>query len=298
VRLELISIPTETRPLDGLLYRPDADSAVQGGVLLMHGNTNNFYTGPSRFLPPRLVELGLVCLAFNRRGHDILTTLEGKRAGGGAFQTAAESRADNEHARDFLAGLGIPEPIVVGHSNGGMLGADFAARHPETRALVLLSAHAGGSGTYVRACAEGRLAGDAATSYLDRARRLVADDRGDELLLLPGWWFAISAASLVDRHEHTPDLLDNAARIHCPSLFVVGDREPAETYPAREFSRRAAGPSQAHVLADGDHWYTGQRETVAGLVTDWLAATVLRTSASRERSQVTEMCANPCRPGR
>jgi pimeloyl-ACP methyl ester carboxylesterase len=292
VRLELVSIPTETRPLDGLLYRPDQDSAVRGGVLLMHGNTNNFYTGPSRFLPPRLVELGLACLAYNRRGHDILTTLDGKRAGGGAFQTAAEGRVDNEYAWAYLSGLGIADPIaagpiVVGHSNGGMLGADFAARHPETRALVLLSAHAGGPRTYVRACAEGRMAGDAATSYLARARRLVADGHGDELLLMPGWWFAISAASLVDRHENTPDLLDDASRIGCPSLFLVGDREPAETYPAEEFARRATGPSRARVLTDCDHWYTGQRDEVADLVAEWLADTVLRTSASHETSRVT-----------
>lgn len=273
MRLDLVSIRTETRPLDGLLYRPD-DGSARGGVLLMHGNTNNFYTGPSRFLPTRLVDRGFACLAFNRRGHDILTTLEGKRAAGGEFQTAAEGIADNEHAWEFLAGLGVTAPIVIGHSNGGMLGAEFAARHTETRALVLLSAHAGGPSTYERACAEGRMAADAAQPYLEHARELVADGRGDELLLMPGWWFAISAASLVDRHENTPDLLADATRIRCPSLYVVGDQEPAETYPAAEFARRTPGPSRAHVLADCDHWYTGHRDEVADLVAEWLADAV------------------------
>ena len=88
MHLELVSIPTDDLPLDGLLYTPDAQT--RGGVLIFHGNTTNFYTGPSRFLPPPLVKEGFACLVFNRRGHDILTTLPGKRPGGGAYQTAAE----------------------------------------------------------------------------------------------------------------------------------------------------------------------------------------------------------------
>lgn len=269
VRTELVSIPTDTRPLDGLLYQPDHESA-RGGVLLFHGNTNNFYSGPSRFLAPRLVEAGFACLAFNRRGHDILTTLEGKRAGGGAFQTAAEGIADNEAASAFFASRGFAEPVVIGHSNGGMLGAHFVAHHPEVRALVLLSAHAGGPGTYLRSSAAGQMAADRAESYLERARELVAEERGEELLLMPGWWFVISAASLLDRHENTPDLLENARSIRCPSLFLVGDLEAPETYPAKEFARCVAGPSEARILENCDHWYTGQKDYVADSVAEWL----------------------------
>src|SRR5256885_1381806 len=66
----LVSIATDTIPLDGAWYEPDGGRAAQA-ALLFHGNTMNFYTGAPRFLPPALVELGLACLAFNRRGHDI-----------------------------------------------------------------------------------------------------------------------------------------------------------------------------------------------------------------------------------
>lgn len=269
MRAEIVSIPTETEPLDGLLYHPE-ERLAQDGVLLFHGNTNNFYTGPSRFLPPWLVEAGFACLTFNRRGHDVLTTLEGKRVGGGAFQTAEEGVADNEYASAYFARRGFAEPIVVGHSNGGMLGGHFTARHPEVRALVLLSAHAGGPHTYARSCRSGTMAGDLADTYLERARQLVSDGHGDELLLMPGWWFAISAASLVDRYENTPDLLEEAGSIRCPSLFLVGDQEPPETYPAAQFARRVAGSGEARVLAECDHWYTGLRDVVARTVVEWL----------------------------
>ena len=40
MRTELISIPTETIPLDGALHLPDGPTI--GSVLLFHGNTMNF----------------------------------------------------------------------------------------------------------------------------------------------------------------------------------------------------------------------------------------------------------------
>jgi pimeloyl-ACP methyl ester carboxylesterase len=268
MRLELVSIPTGDVPLDGLLYTPSGPT--RGGVLVFHGNTTNFYTGPSRFLPSYLVKEGFACLVFNRRGHDILTTLPGKRPGGGAYQTAAEGIADNECAAAFLAERGHDQPIVVGHSNGGMLGARFAADHPQTRGLVLLSAHAGGALTYARACAAGELGGEESTELLERARALVEDGRGDELILMRGWWFAATARSLLDRHDNTPDLLEHARLVRCPSLFLVGDMESTETYPAERFVAVAGGPSEARILPNCDHWYTGQEDTAASIIIQWI----------------------------
>src|SRR5262245_1914616 len=99
---ELVSIPTGTTPLDGVYYEPDGGGAA-GAVLLFHGNTMNFYVGAPRFLPPALTRLGLACLAFNRRGHDILSTRNSRAAQGGAFQSTAEAIADNRIAAAWLA---------------------------------------------------------------------------------------------------------------------------------------------------------------------------------------------------
>ena len=46
MRAELVSIPTDTFPLDGLYYEPEGKAV--GAALLFHGNTMNFYVGAMR----------------------------------------------------------------------------------------------------------------------------------------------------------------------------------------------------------------------------------------------------------
>ena len=102
MKTTLVSITTDTIPLDGLWHEPDSETprgTVRGAVLLFHGNTMNFYTGVPRFLPPVLTRLGYACLAFNRRGHDILAIRNSRAAEGAAFQTYAEAIEDNGLAR-------------------------------------------------------------------------------------------------------------------------------------------------------------------------------------------------------
>ena len=42
MRTELKSIPTDSVPLDGVMYTPDTES-INGAALYFHGNTMNFY---------------------------------------------------------------------------------------------------------------------------------------------------------------------------------------------------------------------------------------------------------------
>ena len=132
MRTELISIPTDTLPLDGAFYLPEAEPCA--AVMLFHGNTMNFYVGASRFLPPVLTRLGFACLAFNRRGHDILSIRDSRSAEGAAFQLTKEGIEDNNYAARWLAERGFSRPVVIGHSNGGMLAVKHVSDHPETPA--------------------------------------------------------------------------------------------------------------------------------------------------------------------
>ena len=141
--LELISIETDREPLDGIFYTPEGHKPL-AAIMIFHGNCHNFYSGPSRFLPPILTRHGFACLAFNRRGHDMVTSLTGRSIGGGSFQTAAEGIADNRAAAAWVRMRGFTELICIGHSNGGMLGIKHCAEDLDTRALVLMSAHMGG----------------------------------------------------------------------------------------------------------------------------------------------------------
>jgi pimeloyl-ACP methyl ester carboxylesterase len=269
MRTELVSIATDGQSLDGLYYEP-ADGRCSGAVLLMHGNTMNFYVGAPRFLPPVLTRLGLACLAYNRRGHDILSTRDSRMPEGGAFQTAAEAIADNNFAAAWLGARGHAAPVVIGHSNGGMLAVHHVAEHPETRALVLLSAHGGGASILRRSSAAGLMAHDRVDEYLAEAARLVAEGRPRELILMPGWWYAITAESLLDRDRNTPSVLELAPRITCPVLYLRGDQEPKDMYPAEAFAERAGGPCDVRIVADCDHFYNGREDAVAALVADWL----------------------------
>lgn len=54
---ELVSIDTDTVPLDGLYYASD-DTSSRGAVLFVHGNGMNFYYGVARFLPQYLIAAG------------------------------------------------------------------------------------------------------------------------------------------------------------------------------------------------------------------------------------------------
>jgi pimeloyl-ACP methyl ester carboxylesterase len=270
MRAELVSIPTGTIPLDGLYYESEGQAAL-GGVLLFHGNTMNFYTGPMRFLPPALAELGLACLAFNRRGHDILSTRNSRVPEGGAFQLAREGIEDNRTAARWIAERGFAHPVVIGHSNGGMLAVQYVADHPETPALVLLSAHMGGKNILERTSKAGLMAQDRVEEFIARAKGLVAAGRGRELMLMPGWWYAISAESYLDRLTETPDGLALAPTIKCPTLYIRGDLESRENYPAEEFQACTGGACDVEIVPGCDHFYNGCEEAIQRLVSSWLA---------------------------
>jgi pimeloyl-ACP methyl ester carboxylesterase len=278
MRAELVSIPTETIPLDGLFYEPEGGKAA-GAALLFHGNTMNFYIGALRFLPPVLVKLGLACLAFNRRGHDILSTRNSRAPEGGAFQLAREGIDDNRAAASWLAARGFPAPVVIGHSNGGMLAVQHVADHPQTPALVLLSAHLGGKNILERSSKAGLMAQDRVEEFTALARERVAAGRGRELMLMPGWWYAISAESFLDRLTETPDGLALAPAIKCPTLYVRGDKEFRENYPAEDFKARARGPCDVEIVPGCDHFYNGREAAVQELVSAWLSRTLHLESA-------------------
>ena len=266
---ELVSIPTPGTPLDGLFYEPGPEGPTRGSALLMHGNGMNFYYGAPGFLPEHLTAIGLAALAFNRHGHDTVSART-RVAEGNAYQTTAEAIQDNERAAAWLGERGHAAPVVIGHSNGGMLASEHVADHPETPALVLLSAHVGGTQMLRRGSQLGLLAGDRLDELSAQAHDLVDSGRADQLMLMPGWFYVITAGSFVDLETNLPVLLDNAPRITCPVLYVRGDQEDPEMYPAERFAEAAGGPVDVRILPDCDHFYTGHERLLGELVSGWL----------------------------
>jgi pimeloyl-ACP methyl ester carboxylesterase len=271
--LELVSIATDAEPLDGIFYRPE-NGKIAAAALIFHGNCHNFYTGPSRFLPDVLASYGIASLAFNRRGHDMVTSLQGRTVGGGSFQLAREGIADNRAASDWLASRGFERPIIIGHSNGGMLATQHCAdNYGNPRALVLMSAHIGGLENVPQMSKAGMFAGEQLAELTKRAQDMVERGDGRELMVLPGWWWVISAESFIDRVYNTPSTVANAAKVQCPSLYLRGDQEPRESYPAEAFAELAGAPCEVCILPNCDHFYSGQEADVANRIGRWLKDT-------------------------
>jgi len=272
MRTELISIPTPSHPLDGAYYTPEG--STKGAAMYCHGNQMNFYVCAARFLAPHLTSLGYVFMPFNRRGHDSVSTYDSRECVGGAYQTVAEGVEDNELAAQYLAGKGFPNPIVIGHSNGGVLASEHVAIHGETKALILLSAHAGSNRLNNPGSARTFSINEKTDEQIKEAEAHLAAGKPRQLMVIPSWWWVISARTFLDRLTNAPDLVENAKRINCPVLFIRGDQEPKENYPAERFKENCAGPCEVVIIPDCDHFYVGAEDRVAKAVTDWLTRTL------------------------
>ncbi len=276
MRTELITLPTGSTPLDGAFYLPD-DRPPVGSVLLFHGNRMSFLWGAPRFLPPVLTSLGYACLAFNRRGHDIMSIRDSRQAEGAAWQMTHEAIEDNRIAARWLEARGLPDPVVIGHSNGGMLAVRHVVDHPRTPGLVLLSAQCGGRSMVRHAAAAGALDGLDLDAVAATARAKVEAGRGRDLMFLPGWWYVSSAESFLDRMDNLPDTLGLAPQVACPSLYLRGDSEPADLYPAEAFAGLSTGQCDVSIVDRCDHFYRGRETEVAGRVAGWFERTFAAT---------------------
>src|SRR3954453_11902517 len=129
-----------------------------------------------------------------------------------------------------------------------MLAVPHVVAHRDTPAMILLSAHGGGKDGVLRSSRAGLMAGERLDEITAQARAMVAEGRGNELMLMPGWWYVISAASFLDRMTEMPDILELAPRIRCPVLYLRGDQESAENYPAEAFQARAGGACEVAII--------------------------------------------------
>ena len=89
-------------------------------------------------------------------------------------------------------------------------------------------------------------------------------------MLLPGWWYVSSAESFLEL-ENCPDILELAPKVTCPTLYLRGDKEPRELYPAEEFARRAGAACTVEIVPDCDHFYVRREAEVTARVVRWLA---------------------------
>jgi pimeloyl-ACP methyl ester carboxylesterase len=181
-----------------------------------------------RALPRRLV-------AFSRHGH-------GRSAPPGEPRTPAFFHDEALRVLPELrVQLGLSEPVLVGHSDGGSIALIHAAHHP-VRGLVLLAPHVFVEPTTVDAIRETRQA------YVDGAlRRRMARHHDDPDAAFWGWcnvWLDPAFAAW--------NLEAEVARVTAPALVIQGADDPYGTLEQLE-RIEARVPTTRRLVPAGGH---------------------------------------------
>ena len=270
VRTELVELRrADGHPLDALWYESGtaAGDREQVGLLHVHGKGSSVLSGPARFLPPLLPHVAH--LAVNMRCHDLAYTVgtDDFAVDGGMWEHLAGGHLDLEAGVAHLRERDVQHVVVCGHSSGGFYAADLVTRDTSIAAWVLLSPLTTNRNPFPLWFSEPAELADAER----RARAMVADGRGRELIPLPQWFHAISAASLVERFDEPEDVwLSRMRRATAPVLMLWGDAEPRHTLWDRLY-REIAGPgSRKVVLSGAGHYYRGHEREVAESIADFL----------------------------
>ena len=120
----------------------------------------------------------------------------------------------------------------------------------------------------------GLMAADRYEEITAAARALVERGEGRELMIVPGWWYVISAQTYVEFLDNCPDIIEMAGRVPCETLFVRSVEEPPDLYPAEEFAAHSRQPVDIRIIEAGGHYYLGEERLVTDTVADWLASRV------------------------
>ena len=195
---------------------------------------------------------------------------------GSAVEDVSESQFDLHAWAEFLADKGCKKVLLLGHSLGAIksLYAQAHNPHPAVAALACLSA--------TRLSEPALMAsekGDSFRELLNKARNLVDDQKGDELLFVdfpfPTW---MSAAAYARKYGSGDSLnwVRYANAINVPTLCVFGQIEMAEN-PAfmgmqhdLDEITAALENFRVEIIESADHFYSARALAASEKIMEWL----------------------------
>jgi len=290
---ELVTTMTSDRVrLDGFFCDPKSQAADYpfrtteklpvDGAIVIHGLSGNFYKSRLlKHLASQTLSHGLPTVMANTRGHDYLnSTARMGRAQtlGAAVEDVSESKFDLHAWAEFLADKGCKRVLLLGHSLGAIksLYAQAHNPHPSVAALACLSA--------TRLSEAALLAsekGEAFKEWLDKARDLVGDQRGEELMFVnfpfPTW---MSAAAYARKYGSGENLnwVRYANLVSVPTLCVFGqiemDENPAFMGMQDDLSEITAAHKnfQVEFIESADHFYSARALAASEKIMEWLTS--------------------------
>ena len=279
----------------GVMFTAPKTSAKPVAIIWIHGWGTNFYYPTYTNIGRALAARGYTTITANTRMHD-LANVAGERYGkriraGGYWGVGSEQTSDLAAWIDFAESLGFRNIVLVGHSAGWAAVRAYQAEKQDTRVVGLVSA----SGQiYPNDAPDPKMVAE--------ATRLVADHRGDELLLFPAQHRSypsyVSASTYLDIAKTPPGLMDfygirtpkpAVTRVRCPLLAWFGTRDDVGTAKDLEkltssIQRQSSRPSRVEtvLIKNADHMYTGEETQVAETIAQW-AKTLPTPSAGQSR---------------
>jgi pimeloyl-ACP methyl ester carboxylesterase len=268
--------------VDGTASVPDgSDMRERPTVVLLHGGPGSF---DHSYFKPDFAGLAQAAqvVYLDLPGH-------GRSEWGDPAAWSFELCADA--VRDFCDAVGIAEPVVYGHSLGGFVALAYAVRHPgHAGALVLQSTHARfdlgrivegfrrAGGDEVAAIAERAYGGDGrSVDPEDWARcwRLfgprvpTAEERARTVVN-----GELNACGLERMRGF--DVIDQLARVDCPTLVCVGELDPVTPVAAaREIvDALPEGSARLEVVKEAGHFtWKDAPDHYWPLVTEFITST-------------------------
>lgn len=210
-----------------------------------------------------LAERGRV-VRYDQRGH-----------GESAAPPGPYSREDlAADAVALMDALEIDQAILIGHSMGGIVSMATALAHPDRVAGLVLIGTAGRcnektAGWYEKIARAGErdgCTGLARAIYGPKATRVVSGDAQ-----------GISHVTRMLMTLHTDPLTDHLAALACPTLLLVGEKDPMGPRASEHIARVVpADACTLEVVPGCGHWLQVEApEVVLSALDRWLTATAL-----------------------
>jgi pimeloyl-ACP methyl ester carboxylesterase len=160
-----------------------------------------------------------------------------------------------------LAQLDAPEPLLVGHSDGGSIALIHAGHHP-VAGIALLAPHVIVEDITVAAIRDARREFDEG-----ELRERMARHHADPDAAFRGWcdvW--------LDPAFRDWSLEEDAGRVDCRTLLVQGADDPYGTLEQLDrIEARVRGPVERHVVPGGHSPHLEAREQVVEAIARWSA---------------------------